>query len=209
MRQRWSQTQMGGHMRMSQSHYSKAELGNRRLTFYQLQYLCESEIDVHYVFTGYKCLYKYNKIFDNCSYMQLICYMGIFFSWIDFFYRNNISSKWESMHNRTAYMKYIIAHCEPNDNILYTIRQLQNYTQYKMAEILAVDVKKFRDMENAKIMPDSEILWRMYYLFQIPPAVMLMDEKGLVSEACCLLELLDNNQREDILQLLKTCRNSI
>ena len=55
LRQRWSQTQMGGHMRMSQSHYSKAELGNRRLTFYQLQYLCESEIDVHYVFTGYKC----------------------------------------------------------------------------------------------------------------------------------------------------------
>lgn len=49
LRQHWSQIQMGGQMRMSQSHYSKVELGNRRLTFYQIQYLCDTEIDVHYI----------------------------------------------------------------------------------------------------------------------------------------------------------------
>ena len=208
-RQHWSQTQISEYMRMSQSHYSKAELGNRRFTFYEIQYLCESEVDVHYFFTGYKCLYRNNEFFEKRSYSELTCYINILFSLADYFYKNKKSDKWDNIYRRTEYIKYIIAQCKSNANILYTIRQIQDYTQYEMANLLNIDVKKLRDMENTKILPDSELLWRIYSLFQIPPAVLLKDDKGLASEIFCLLEILNDNQRDDILQLLKACHDSI
>lgn len=205
----WSQTQMSQQMRISQSHYSKAELGNRRFTFYEIQYMCESVIDVHYVFTGYRCSYKPNNFMETCSYTELICYMNILFSLAEYFYRNKKIIRWDNIYKRMAYMKYIVVSCKPNNNILYTVRQLEDYTQYEMAELLEVDVKKLRDMENGKTLPDSEILWRIYHLFQIPPAVMIKDKKGLVSEISCFLEMIEINQRDDIFQFLKACHDSV
>lgn len=209
IRQQWSQTQMSQHMKMSQSHYSKAELGNRRFSFYEIQYLCESTIDVHYIFTGYKCPYKSDAFEEMYSYTELICYMNILFSLAEYFYRNKKLNRWDNIYKRIAYMKYIVAQCASNDNILYTVRQLQDYTQYEMAELLEVDVKKLRDMENGKTLPDSEILWRIYHLFQIPPALIIKDKKGLMSEICCLMELIESNQRDNIFQFLKACHDSV
>lgn len=205
----WSQMQMSQHMRMSQSHYSKAELGKRRFTYYEIQYLCESEVDVHYVFTGYKSVYKNKGFFDKRSYSELICYMNVLFSLAEYFYRNKMSDKWEHIYRRIRYMKYIVAQCKPNDAILYTIRQLQDHTQNQMADSLEVDVKKLRNMENMRTLPDSEMLWRIYNLFQIPPAIMMKDKKGLSSEICCLLELIEDDQRDGIFQLLKDCHDLI
>ena len=41
-----TQLQMSSRLRMSQSHYSKAELGSRKFTFYEMQSLCGAELDV-------------------------------------------------------------------------------------------------------------------------------------------------------------------
>lgn len=50
-----SQVEIGQILRMSQSHYSKIELGTRRLTYYETQCLSETNADVYYIFTGEKC----------------------------------------------------------------------------------------------------------------------------------------------------------
>ena len=39
IRQNWSQEQICRQLRMSQSHYSKVELGKRRFTYYEVPYL--------------------------------------------------------------------------------------------------------------------------------------------------------------------------
>lgn len=50
-----SQLEISQLLRMSQSHYSKAELGKRRLSYYEMQCLCETQANVFYIFTGEKC----------------------------------------------------------------------------------------------------------------------------------------------------------
>lgn len=42
-----------------------------------------------------------------------------------------------------------------------------------MANIIGIDVKKLRDLENGKKLPDSEIISKMYEAFKILPVVII------------------------------------
>lgn len=44
---KWTQLQMGQKLRMTQSHYSKAEMGSRRFTYYEMKCLCETDLDIY------------------------------------------------------------------------------------------------------------------------------------------------------------------
>ena len=54
-----SQMEMSHLLRMDQSNYSKVELGFRRLSYSELEHLCESDADVHYIYTGLKSIGQY------------------------------------------------------------------------------------------------------------------------------------------------------
>lgn len=207
LRHQWSQMRMGQCMRMSQSHYSKAELGIRRLTYYELQFLCESEIDVHFIFTGYKNETKGYDIFQGCSYAELIFFLSILYSTYEYFYSDKISHE-DDRYQRIDYIKFVVLSEDAARNILYDIRRYNGFTQSKMAEILEVDIKKLRDLENGSRLPDSELLFRIYLMFHLPPAVILKDRKGLASEVCSLMGVLDEQQRDHALQYLEACHNT-
>lgn len=49
-----TQQRLCGCMKMQQSHYSRAEAGNRRLSYREMKALCASGVDIFYVFTGKK-----------------------------------------------------------------------------------------------------------------------------------------------------------
>ena len=100
-------------------------------------------------------------------------------------------------------MKFIFMTGRENDNIFFAIRQQLAYTQHKMAELLGVDIKKLRDLENGRVLPDSEMLWKIYDLFHVPPSVILRDEKGLAKELCLLLEISGEEEGEAIFAYLK------
>ena len=50
-RHKISQEEMGQLMRMTQSHYSKAELGKKRFSYYEMMYLCDSALDLYYIYS--------------------------------------------------------------------------------------------------------------------------------------------------------------
>ena len=60
-----------------------------------------------------------------------------------------------------------------------------------MAEKLGVDRKKLRDLEKGKLLPDSELIWKMSYQLYVPFSLILKDSNGLISEICYLLEQLE------------------
>lgn len=74
---KWSQQQMGRKLRMTQSHYCKAELGVRRFTFYEMKCLCEAELDIYYIFTGRRCRPEYQEFYKDCTYEELKCYLAV------------------------------------------------------------------------------------------------------------------------------------
>ena len=77
LRLKISQLEIGQILRMSQSHYSKVELGTRRLSYYETQCLCETRVDVYYIFTGEKCEIEMNDFFSECTFEELACYLEI------------------------------------------------------------------------------------------------------------------------------------
>lgn len=81
-----------------------------------------------------------------------------------------------------------------------------NCQQKKMAEKLGIDIKKFRDLEKGRCLPDSELFWRLYDLFRIPPAVLLEDKNGMASEIATVLDAIDIEYRESMFNILKMIR---
>lgn len=201
-----SQREMGRHMRMSQSNYSKVELGKRRLSYYELKYLCDSDIDLHFVFTGKRCSIKYQDFFEIYSYSQLLCLLSIVSSLTELCCSFEQTDNDRLLSVWTELARLADSGQKLNRNLFGQIRKLLGHSQKEMAEKLGMDVKKLRELENGRCQPDSELLCRLYELFGVLPAMVLQDRRGLISEICCLMESFSSDSVEEILMFLRRFR---
>lgn len=208
-RKKWSQEQISRQLRMSQSHYSKVELGKRRFTYYEVQYLYGLEVDAHYIFTGQKSGTEQEVFFSNCDYRELNFYMHILAYVAEYLYVVRRLSNWETVYKELKYIGYITAPDRINDNSLFALRRAVECSQQKMAEKLGVDIKKIRSMENGESLPDSEILWNLYQFFRIPPAVFIKSERGMVCAIGCILSMLGEENREHAMTVVESFRSVI
>lgn len=204
LRQGLSQLEIGQILRMSQSHYSKVELGTRRLSYYEIQCLCETKTDVYYVFTGDKSKIEINNFFLEYTFEELVCYLQILCVLLTHLHNEKEILLSNGMQTKVENIQYVLMPCEKNKTIFYKLRRSLNCNQIKMADLLEVDVKKLRSMESGKVLPDSEIIWRLSEIFYIPYALLLKDKKGLVCEISYLLKLIDESKRKDILDSIKS-----
>jgi transcriptional regulator with XRE-family HTH domain len=202
-----SQEEISRQMRMSQSHYSKAESGNRRFSFYEIQCLRETQIDLHYVFTGKKAKNEYSQFFRNYSYMELVGCLNLVAGIVllDTIVKGDTETRKINIYPQIKFVKYAVQSCYEKTNILYNIRMNQNCTQQKMAEMLQIDIKTLCILENDRKVPDSELLWKLYNLFHIPPAILLEDKNSLACEVSCLLDLIDEEKRDDAFGIIQEC----
>ena len=208
-RKKWSQEQISRQLRMSQSHYSKVELGKRRFTYYEVQYLYGLDVDAHYIFTGQKSGTEQEVFFSNCDYRELNFYMHILAYVAEYLYVVRRLSNWETVYKELKYIGYITAPDRINDNSLFALRRAVECSQQKMAEKLGVDIKKIRSMENGESLPDSEILWNLYQFFRIPPAVFIKSERGMVCAIGCILSMLGEENREHAMTVVESFRSVI
>lgn len=208
-RMKWSQEQISRQLRMSQSHYSKVELGKRRFTYYEVQYLYGLDVDAHYIFTGQKSGTEQEIYFSNCDYRELDFYMHILAYVAEYLYGVRRLSNWETVYKELKYIGYITAPDRINDNSLFALRRAIECSQKKMAEKLGVDIKKIRSMENGESLPDSEILWNLYQFFRIPPAVFIKSERGMVCAIGCILSMLKKENREHAMAVVESFRSVI
>lgn len=204
MRMQLSQLEIGQLLRMSQSHYSKAELGKRRLSYYEIQCLCETKADVYYIFTGERYQIELDDFFLECTFEELSCCLEILCVLLKYLYRNNIIMLSGDMYKRIENIPYALMPGKKGKTIFYKLRRALNYNQDKMADLLKVDVKKLRSMESGKTLPDSEIICQLSEVFYIPYALLLKDRRGLICEINCLLQLIDESKRKDVLESIKS-----
>ena len=208
-RKKGSQEQISRQLRMSQSHYSKVELGKRRFTYYEVQYLYGLEVDAHYIFTGQKSGTEQEIFFSDCDYRELNFYMHILAYVAEYLYVVRRLGNWEKVYKELKYIGYITAPDRINDNSLFALRRAVECSQQKMAEKLGVDIKKIRSMENGESLPDSEILWNLYQFFRIPPAVFIKSECGMVCAIGCILSMLGEENREHAMAVVESFRSVI
>lgn len=202
-RERWNLTQclLCYCMKIQQSHFSKAETGHRYFTYHELEGLCTSNVDVLYIFTGRKARSK--REFPDplvSDPKEAICCLSIVYILVStawFMHRDRAS--FEQIREQLEYIRYANA----KTNVFLSTRNRYGYTQKKMADALGVDIKKLRELEKGRLLPDSGIIWKMYDQFQVSPAFILKDAKGLWNELNCILDLMEEDDRETILRILE------
>ncbi len=110
----------------------------------------------------------------------------------------------KKLYARVRYVNYAMQAVCRNENILLAARKDLDYTQQEIAEQLHVDIKTLRALENGRSLPNSEILWKIYHSFQIPPAVFIEDPKGIRSEIGYMLGLMDEEVRSAMFGMLES-----
>lgn len=195
-----SQNEMARFVHMTQSNYSKVELALRCLSFGELKYLCESPIDIYYIFTGIRSDNINKDFLIDLSYWDLISYIGIIYEIVDFYEKNDMMGKWGKISKRMSYVP-LIRESQNSKNIFLALRRFMNLQQKKMAEKLGLDIKKFRDLEKGRNLPDSELVWRLYDSCYVSPAIVLEDRKCLVNEIATILDMIEMEYREKIIEI--------
>ena len=184
---------------MSQSNYSKIELGQRRFSFYELKYLCRTELDVHYIFTGQKCHGEKEDILTKSSFAQLFSYLGIVYSIAAPRRKMKTDAHWDLVFDNVRYLPFVVEN-NGSGNIFYQLRQGLDLQQQKMANTMGIDIKKLRELENGRSLPDSELLYRLFDLFGVPPWAVLQDRGSLIGELSVILEIINDKSRDKIIR---------
>lgn len=187
-----SQREMSRLVYITQSNYSKVEKGVHRLSYEEVKYLSKAHVDIFYIFTGYRCARKYVEYFQQYTYAELCCYLGIIYSLIILNDCRSNTEQWKDIVKRVKYVPLILGY-KKSSNIFFVIRHITGSQQKLMAEKLGVDIKKFRELEKDRCLPDSEIIWKLYNLFQVSPAVILKDKNTMLNEISSLLEATEEN----------------
>lgn len=187
-----SQMEMARLVYITQSNYSKVEKGLQRLSYEELRYFSKAKVDIFYIFTGYRCTGKYIENFQQYTYAELCCYLGIIYFLIVLNGDKFNSEDWRNIVKRGKYISLILDY-KKNPNIFLAIRHITDCRQKQMVEKLGVDIKKFRELEKDRCLPDSEIIWKLYNLFQVSPAVILKDKNTMLNEISSLLEATEEN----------------
>lgn len=177
-----SQEDLGKRLKITQGHYSKAEQAIKRFTYYEVKCLANSELDLYYIYTGRRSGGRYQKILEFCDYKELMCYLHILITMECYKYESRKQTTATRKYRQLCRLKYITGAKEGQENVLLLIREYENQTQYEMADCLGIDIKKYRRVEKNVCLPDSELMFKVYSLYEIPPVYFLKDTKGLSCE---------------------------
>lgn len=177
-----SQEDLGRQLKMTQGHYSKAEHAIKRFTYYEVKCLADSELDLYYIYTGRRIMHNHEEILKNCGYRELLCYLHVLLSLECCRYGEQKRESEAKRYSRLCRLKYITGAEDEQESIFMLLRRYERQTQFEMADSLGMEVKKYRGVEKGTCLPDSELLFKVYSLFDISPAYVLKDRKGLSCE---------------------------
>lgn len=131
-----SQDDIGRLLRMTQSHYSKAELGSRRFTYYELQCLCDTDVDVFYLFTGHRFESVNDENMKKKPMGKLIFYMNTLCNLISYLDGEEAIALSENDRKKIRYIQSSQIRMGDSRTGLFWLRTVLDYNQFKMAGIL-------------------------------------------------------------------------
>lgn len=199
------QVQMADLLEVTQSQYSKIELGKIKLSFDSVRKLYQSGWDIDMIITGetsVPLLAELEGMLVESPGQELINSLKLCESAME---------KWCSedktdMPVGCKLMKnYLLSEKEMTP--MQRLRMICGESQVDMAEMIGVNIKKYRDLEKGKVNPDAELLANIYEKTACKPKFFL-DETAyylsVVSEECK-----ENPQKEEQVRELLTIKKQI
>ena len=182
--QRKTQKEMSIDMGVSQSHYAKLESGATVISYACLKKFERNGGDINYLITGYYSdAGVLNDYINQCATSEGKLRMHRLIVWVVNLGLAIEQSREEELSEavfknlRLAQMEF-----DMSWSVWKSIRKLDEITQYQMAEILGMNIKRYVRLENEIIGPDAEILYRLYSGLSYNPCVAMSSLKHNLKE---------------------------
>lgn len=179
------QTEMAEYLNITQSEYSKFELGKTKLSYDMLSKLYKHGCDIDMLITGQnteEVLPSLLKVYVESDNVRFVSWLKLcewaLEQWMI------ADGKDVGIGNR---LLKIFVNEDGDKTPLERLREAYNVTQPQMAEIVGVNIKKYRDLEKGRIQLDAELMANIYEATRCKPSF-FMDENSyylsLISEEC-------------------------
>lgn len=160
---------------ITQSQFSKMELGKTIMPYRALQHLVNMGWDVDYLVTGKESVQKVSEL-RNLVMQAEGEYRSKLLDTVAWLLKQGIDKSVPDMDFETKCEIEILkmrAGGGSCDTVLYKIRQITGMAQIPMAEKLGVNIKKYRMLEKNKVNPDAELLFRIYEVTGCKPSLLI------------------------------------
>ena len=179
------QTELAKDLDITQSQYSKIELGKVKLSYKVLSKLYEKGWDIDMIITGESSepiLPSLAAVFNQSDDRQYVSGMKLC-GWA--------MEQWAQKEQKEELLgsRLLRNFLSSEDEItpLENLRKVFDIPQTKMAEIVGVNIKKYRALEKGELELDAELMANIYEATKCKPAY-FMDEKAfylsVISEEC-------------------------
>lgn len=179
------QTELAKDLNITQSQYSKIELGKVKLSYGVLNKLYEQGWDIDKIITGESSepvLPSLENVFSENDAKQYISSMKLC-EWA----MEQWALKEQTEEKIGSKLLKAFLGAEENETPLQKLRKAFGVSQLKMAEVVGVNIKKYRALEKGELELDAELMANIYKETKCKP-IYFMDEKkfylSVVSEEC-------------------------
>lgn len=183
-----SKEEMAGMFGVHPTHYGKLEAGTIRISFEGLNNFIGHGGDIYYLFTGHareagpvegylsRCK---TKVGQEKLLHILVAFIELG-TWLDEVGQRKVTL--DEMPP-TVYRSLRLMELEKKSLTIWKrIRNVEQLTQVKMAKLLDIDVKRYRQIEKGKSLPTVEIIYAMYCRLDYSPQLFFDREKFYVDE---------------------------
>lgn len=171
---KFSQAEMAEKLGLTQSHYSKIEKGTKSITNDVLLKMHKIGMDMDYIITGMKKeTSEIDVMVDGCQTDRKLNFFNIVILYINMILKSK-NKKELNCKNEFQIMEYNIRKSNGAEvgTVWTSIRNARGITQKKMASILEIDVKTYRNIEKGISMPTAEVLMKLYKKLGYYPTLM-------------------------------------
>lgn len=176
-RQRLNMTQeeTSSALGITQSQFSKMELGKTIMPYKALELLIGMGWDVDYLVTGKESSRKVSELRKVVMHAEKE-YRPKLLDTIAWMLKQGLDKRASELDFETKCEIEILkmrANGGSSDSVLYKIRKISGMAQIPMAEKLGVNIKKYRMLEKNKANPDAELLFRIYEVTGCKPSLLI------------------------------------
>lgn len=191
------QTEMAEHLNITQSEYSKMELGKTKLSYAVLSKLYQQGCDIDMLITGEgteTVLPSLEKIYVESDNVRFV-------SWLKLCEWALEHWKDETEEQIGSKLLRIFVNAENDMTPLEKLRKAYGVSQQQMADIVGVNIKKYRQLEKGKLQLDAELMANIYEATKCKPSFFLDENNyylSVISEECRY----GQNREEQLKELL-------
>lgn len=162
-------------LEITQSQFSKMELGKTIVPYKSLKLLMKEGWDVDYLVTGKESVHNISELTElvietkNDNRQE--------FLWVIAWFLEQAIAKCVPEISFETQCELEILKRKANgcktDSVLYEVRKISGVSQIPMSEKLGVNIKKYRMLEKCKANPDAELLLRIYEVTGCKPSLLI------------------------------------